>query len=107
VSSLSRTAVSVDKKCIAIHPPIIAPTATNKFHCCVFQSNLKKSEFLPAPHKVHRVLKLDDIPKLFPKNKRRKSMSAIIGPPTYQGQGLKIHSIVLIINLVYKVEGQT
>ena len=50
-----------------IIPPIIAPTTTTRFQRWAFQSYLKKSAYLPAPPILHSVLRLEDIPNVFPK----------------------------------------
>ena len=56
-----------DKKFTAIKPPAMAPMTTTKFQRCAFQSNLKKSEYLPAPPILQSVLRFDDMPNDFPK----------------------------------------
>jgi hypothetical protein len=42
----------------------------------------------------HMVFRFVDIPKRFSLKSSKKSTTAIAGPPTYQGQGAKIKSIV-------------
>lgn len=56
-----------DKKLTVIKPPIMAPTTTTRFQRWDFQSYLKKSAYLPAPPILQSVLRLEDIPNVFPK----------------------------------------
>ena len=93
VSGCSWTAILSDNQLTPIQPPIMAPKATYKFHCCVFQSKSKKRVLLPAPQIVQSVLRFEDMPKFLPKKSNKNMTKAINGPPMYQGQGLKIHSI--------------
>jgi len=56
-----------DNNWTEIKPPIIAPTTTTRFQRWLFQSYLKKSAYFPAPPMLQSVLRLEDIPNVFPK----------------------------------------
>jgi len=89
------TANSEVKKLAPIYPPIIVPVATIKFYFCAFQSNLKKSVFLSAPHIVQRVLKFEDIPKVLSTMISKNIIRATIGPAIYHGHGSYIQFIFI------------
>ena len=57
----------LERKFLAIKPPIIAPKTTIKFHFLSVQSDLKKSINLPAPAMEHIVARFEDIANVFPK----------------------------------------
>ena len=78
-----------------IKPPIIAPRTTIRFQRCDFQSNLKKSEVLSAPQIVQSVRKLDYMPNFFSTIISKNITKAIRKPEIYQGQGLRIISILV------------
>src|SRR6056300_743156 len=84
------------RKWLPIYPPITAPTTTTKFHFCALISNLKKEATFPAPPMAQRVLRLEDIPKFFPKIVRLSITKAKRGPDTYHGQGSRIKSISIV-----------
>ena len=73
----------------------MATTLKMRFQRWAFQSNLKNSQALLPPTAAHRVLRLPDIPKLRPEKIKKNITEAMSGPETYQGQGLRIASIII------------
>jgi len=66
----------------------------NKFHDSFFQSYLKKGMLL-GKHAAHMWRKLADMPKcLFPNINRVGTISPMMIPAVYQGQGWVIVSIM-------------
>ena len=57
------TGASVDRNCLAINPPMMAPTKKTRFQIWFFQLKLKKLIFFPTPVAAQMVLKLDEKPK--------------------------------------------
>jgi hypothetical protein len=52
---------------------------------------------------AHSVLRLEDMPKFFPKTVRLSMTKAKRGPDTYHGQGSKIKSIEIFLSKVRKI----
>ena len=67
VSALNAMTELSERNWVATKPPRMAPSTTVRFQRWAFQSNLKNSEYFPAPPMVHNVLRLDDMPNVLPK----------------------------------------
>ena len=92
----SFSAASVLKKCVATNPPITEPTKNKRFQRCSFHSKSKNVVFLPAPQAAQMVLKLEEKPKVRPKNNKINMIQAIKKPEKYQGQGANKNSEIVI-----------
>jgi hypothetical protein len=65
----------------------MAPTRKTRFQDWVFQSKSKNLTRFPAPAKVQMVRRLEEKPKVFPKNNIKNITVAMMIPENHQGQG--------------------
>jgi len=71
----------------------MAPTKKTRFQIWAFQLKSKKPDTLPAPDRAHRVRRLDENPKDWPKNSNENIMAEIMIPDVYHDQGWEMNSI--------------
>jgi hypothetical protein len=83
VASEMGTGASVDKNCLAMKPPIIAPIKNTRFQIWAFQLKSKNFVFFPSPLAAQMVLRLEEKPNDLPKKSRKNIILAIIAPENH------------------------